>query len=50
MKITQKEDILKQKGQFDGDGFFILEEGGFYDPNGYYFNKKGFDASGGSYD
>lgn len=50
MKKTSKEDIQKQTGKYDDDGFYILEEGDFYDPNGYYFDKKGFDASGGSYD
>ena len=50
MKMTSRYDIEKQKGKMDADGFYILEEGGFYDPNGYYFNKKGFDANGGSYD
>ena len=50
MKMTSKEDINKQKGKLDADGFYILEKGDFYDPNGYYFDEKGFDANGGSYD
>ena len=50
MKKTSREDIDKQKGKYDEDGFYILDEGDFYDPNGYYFDTKGFDASGGSYD
>lgn len=28
------------KGDFDNDGFFILNEGGFYDSEGYLFNNK----------
>ena len=50
MKMTSKEDIEKQKGKYDEDGFYILEDGGFYDPNGYYFDKKGVNANGGIYD
>ena len=38
------------KGKYDEDGFFILEEGGFYDPEGFYFDKSGFDGIGGYYD
>jgi hypothetical protein len=47
-KIT-KEEIEKQTGKYDEDGFYILEAGGFFDPNGYFFDKDGFDASGGKY-
>ena len=50
MKKTPKEEIQNRKGKYDEDGFYILEEGDFYDPNGYYFDIKGFDATGGSYD
>jgi hypothetical protein len=41
---------LKLDGDFDADGFYILKEGGFYDPQGYYFDKNGVDAFGGRYD
>ena len=46
MKMTSKEDIQKQKGIENPDGFYVLEEGGIYDPNGYYFDKKGFEPVG----
>ena len=50
MKKISKEEIEKQKGSYDADGFYILEGKDFFDPNGYYFDKEGFDASGGRYD
>lgn len=50
MRRIPKEEFEKEPGKFDDDGFFILEAGGFYDPNGYYFDKDGVDASGGTYD
>ena len=38
-------------GYYDGLGFYILPDNqGFYDPDGYYFDKDGFDEFGGSYD
>lgn len=45
-----KDEINKLAGHLDGDGFYILDDGGFYDPLGYYFDKNGFDALGGKYD
>ena len=45
-----KEEIEKLDGQYDDDGFYILEIGGFYDPLGYYFDKNGVDGQGGFYD
>jgi hypothetical protein len=50
MRRIPKDEIEKQAGKYDEDGFYILEAGDFFDPNGYYFDKEGFDASGGSYD
>jgi hypothetical protein len=50
MRKTSKEEIEKQAGKYDEDSFYILDAGGFYDPNGHYFDKDGFDASGGRYD
>lgn len=41
---------LNPDGTFDEDGFYILKEGDFYDPLGYYFDKDGYDESGGRYD
>ena len=32
-KLTQEE-IQKLDGKYDDDGFFLLAEGGFYDPCG----------------
>ena len=31
-------------------GFYNLPDGSFYDPDGYLFNKEGFDEFGGHYD
>lgn len=45
-----REEIHKLNGHLDQDGFYILEDGAFYDPQGYYFDKQGFDALGGRYD
>jgi hypothetical protein len=38
------------EGKFDEDDFYILKDGDFYDPLGYYFDKDGFDENGGRYD
>lgn len=43
------EEVKKLEGEFDQDGFYILKEGGYYDPLGYYFDKDGFDGVGGTY-
>ena len=50
--LRSKEEIeqLGLEGKFDEDGFYILKDGDFYDPLGYYFDKEGFDESGGRYD
>ena len=49
-----KEEIAKfdsaGKGKYDADGFYILSTGEYFDPEGYYFNKQGFDEFGGYYD
>lgn len=37
-------------GWYDELGFYNLPEGGFYDPDGYLFNKEGYDEFGGYYD
>ena len=37
-------------GQYDDDDFYILALGGFVDPDGYQFDKEGYDALGGYYD
>ena len=43
------EEIQKFPGHLDDDGFYILDEGGFYDPHGFYYDKDGIDAIGGFY-
>ena len=48
MKLSQEE-IQKLAGHYDEDGFYILDEGGFYDPVGFYYDKDGVDAIGGFY-
>lgn len=47
-----KEEILKSHpdGEEDEDGFYMLKDGDFFDPFGYYFDVNGFDVTGGSYD
>lgn len=37
------------EGEYDNDGFYILKDGDFYDAEGYYFDKNGFDSQGGRY-
>lgn len=38
-------------GAYDVDGFYVLKaDGSYYDPLGYFFDKNGFDAVGGTYD
>ena len=49
LKPISNDEIKRKEGKFDEDGFFILTEGGFYDPAGYYYNKDGKDAVGGYY-
>lgn len=49
-KKFEKEEIDKQDGKYDADGFYILKGGDFFDPEGYYFNNKGYDEFGGYYD
>ena len=45
-----KEKIEEQEGYYDDFGFYILPDGDFYDHNGYYFDKEGYDEFGGYYD
>ena len=44
------EEIEKEEGQYDKDDFYLLKDGGYYDPLGYFFDKDGFDGVGGTYD
>jgi hypothetical protein len=43
-------EIRLQTGYYDEDGFYVLEDGSFYDPWGYYFDDHGYDEFGGYYD
>jgi hypothetical protein len=38
-KQHTKEEIEGQAGKYDKDGFYILENGDFFDLEGYYFDK-----------
>ena len=38
------------EGDYDEDGFFNTPNGSFWDPDGVYFNREGFDKHGGYYD
>ena len=49
IKIS-REEIVKKAGHFDADGFYLLDAGGFYDPEGYHYDENGVDAIGGFYD
>ena len=37
-------------GEYDDEGFFNTPNGSFWDPDGVYFNKEGYDKHGGFYD
>ena len=38
------------EGEYDDNGFFVTPNGSFWDPDGVYFNKEGYDKHGGYYD
>ena len=48
--IHTKSYIESQKGKYDNDGFYILQDGGFFDDHGYHFDKEGLNEIGGFYD
>lgn len=50
LRIFSKAEIEQLPGKFDNDGFYLLDQGGFFDDFGYYFNKDGFNEIGGFYD
>jgi len=50
MRIFSKAEINSYKGKHDKDGFYILPDGDFFDPYGYYFDKEGVDNIGGFYE
>lgn len=49
-EAISKEEMEKMTGEYEDDGFYVLEAGGYYDLNGYYFDKDGYDAYGGYYE
>ena len=49
-KLHTKEEIEALEGKYDDDGFYILNKGDFFDPEGYYFDHQGYDGIGGYYD
>ena len=38
------------EGEYDDEGFFSTPNGSFWDPDGVYFNREGYDKHGGYYD
>ena len=38
------------EGEYDDEGFFTTPNGSFWDPDGVYFNREGYDKHGGYYD
>ena len=38
------------EGEYDDEGFFTTTNGSFWDPDGVYFNREGYDKHGGYYD
>ena len=58
IKKTEKNDKIPKErrirtketeGKFDNDGFFRTPNGSFWDMDGEYFNRHGFDIHGGKY-
>ena len=50
LKQFSRKHIESQHGHYDNDGFYLLQDGDFYDAHGFYFNKDGFNDQGGFYD
>ena len=48
--FIEKQWTEQTEGEYDEDGFFVTPNGSFWDPDGVYFNKDGFDKHGGRYD
>lgn len=49
LKKLSKSEIEQLPGEYDEDKFYILKDGSYYDDQGYFFNKWGFDADGSRY-
>jgi hypothetical protein len=43
VKKYTRQEIENRPGKYDQDNFYILPGGDFFDPQGYYFDKKGYD-------
>lgn len=48
-KHTKEEIEAHSEGKYDNDGFFILPDKAFFDTEGFYFDKDGYDDLGGYY-
>lgn len=48
-RIYSVQEIESHQGKYDKDGFYILKDGDFFDPYGYYFDENGLDEVGGFY-
>jgi hypothetical protein len=49
-KFIDKQFKECEGGYYDENNFYISPNGSFWDPDGVYFNKEGFDRHGGFYD
>ena len=49
-KQFSRQEIEKHAGSYDKDGFYILEDNSFFDYQGFFFDKDGYDEIGGYYD
>ena len=49
-KFIEREFSENIDGYYDDEGFFNTPNGSFWDPDGVYFNKEGYDKHGGYYD
>ena len=49
-KFIDKQFKECEGGYYDENNFYISPDGSFWDPDGVYFNKEGFDRHGGFYD
>ena len=48
--FIEKEWTEYTEGEYDENGFFVTPNGSFWDPDGVYFNREGYDKHGGYYD
>ena len=48
--FVERELTDEVEGEYDDEGFFNTPNGSFWDPDGVYFNREGFDKHGGYYD